>query len=98
LADSVTRQLLENSHYIYKHKKNPPGADIFSVHDRELYREPHVKQLLVEQLEVLQLPPRPAGDEVPAAENIEISLKVRSDPHFGQGATSLAFFTSSSYL
>lgn len=72
---------------------------MISIHDRECYLEPHVKQLLVEQLEVLQLPPpEPAGDEVPEAENIDISLSVFSDLHSGQGTVSSVFFTSSSNL
>jgi len=58
-----------------------------------------VKQLLVEQLEVLQLPPpKPAGDDVPEAENIDISFSVFSDLHCGQGTVSSELLTSSSNL
>ena len=69
------------------------------IHDRESYLEPHVKQLLDEQFETLQLPPpNPAGDEVPEAENIDIIFSVLSDLHCGQGTTSSELFTSSSNL
>ena len=82
-------------------KKNPLLGGFFYIclHDREVAHQPHVKQLLEEQLEVLQLPPPiPAGEDVPDAEKIDINLKVRSEAHFGQGTNSSALFTSSSYL
>ena len=58
---------------------------------------PHVKQLLVEQLLVLQLlPPRPAGELVPEAANRDSLRLVFSDLHCGHITCGFSPRTSSS--
>jgi hypothetical protein len=54
---------------------------------------------LVEQLEDEQeLPPCPAGDDVPEAQNMEINLLVLSEPHLGHETAASERETSSSNL